>query len=266
MRIFYISLVFLVSSIQGLTQEAFDYHDLCEKYKTWFASDTTSWTYEDSLASAAYNDKLFELYKPIKEIFFNGELPYNFIYNIHNYDTSLLLSLLRLYTNSRDEYDKQIGIPIGLAGRLINRDATIIGTVVDKINHYKECRWYTTTYFVRTDSVIFSYFPIKRGDTILIHTNSFGYLGYCQGNGNLSIRTASAGRDYKIGDSNFCFRISHNGYLRHRKLWYRSPKKYLDPFCSNSFILYLDGTLRNCIGDADPKRVLDFVKKIKKWY
>ncbi|MCD4664532.1 MAG: hypothetical protein K8R68_04610 [Bacteroidales bacterium] len=266
MRTFCFFLIILVSSLQGLTQEAFDYQDLCEKYQTWFASDTIKWTYEDSLVAVEYNEKLYKHYKPIKEFYFSGDYADHKIYEALHYDTTLLFYTLKLYAESKEEYNRQIGIPIGLAVNLINRDATIIGTVVDKINHYKECRFYLTTYFVRVDSVIFSYFPANIGDTILIHTRLFGFEGYCQANENLGFGAATAGHDYRIEDSGFCSRLSRIGYVRYMQSRNRFSRNYLDPFCTNSFMQYLGETNRDCMRDADSERILDFVKKIKKWY
>ncbi|MCD4736907.1 MAG: hypothetical protein K8R53_12755 [Bacteroidales bacterium] len=88
---------------------------MCEKYKTWFVQDTVKWTLEDSLASSGYNDKLFDLYHPVKEFYFNGVSPYNHIYDIHHYDTSLLFLALKLYAESKEKYNRQFGIPITFA-------------------------------------------------------------------------------------------------------------------------------------------------------
>jgi hypothetical protein len=162
-----------------------------------------------------------------------------------------------LYADSREEYDRQIGIPIGLVVDLIKRDATIIGTVVDKISKYNELRWYTTTYFIRADSVIFSYFPINIGDTLLVQSQHFGGGG---------VPVCVDVRDYRIGDSGYCFPLTRQGYVRHLHDTHLSHMGYCDPFCTNSFTEYLKDTTPNCTRDADPQKVYDFVKKIKKWY
>lgn len=60
MRSFYIVFIVSIFLHQGFSQEAFDYNDLCEKYKTWFASDTINFTYEDSLASKAFSEELYQ--------------------------------------------------------------------------------------------------------------------------------------------------------------------------------------------------------------
>lgn len=239
---------------------------LCNNFENWFASDIVPWNYEDSLASCEYNDRLFDLYYPVKEFYFNGTSPYNFIYDIHHYDTSLLFLVLKLYADSIEEYDRQFGIPITLATNMINNDAFIIGTVVDKIDHYKECRFYTTTYVVRADSVVFSYFPIEVGDTVLIHSPIIGYNGYCQANKILGYSNSPHIYDYQIGNSDFCFFLDRKGYDRHFQ-FKNFTHNYLDPFCSNSFICNLRSS-KYCkqIKEVDQKKLSAFIKKIKTWY
>jgi hypothetical protein len=241
----------------GNAQEYYRTEKYCDKYSEWFAKDSVKWNKEDSIVAIEYSKKLYVLYKPIKEFYFSGEQPDQEIYSALHYDTTLLFSTLKLYAESREEYDRQIGIPIGQATRLINRDATIIGTVVDKINKYKELRWYTTTYFVRTDSVIFSYFPINIGDTLLVQSLHFGGSG---------IPVDIDMQDYQVGNSSLCFSLNRNVYVRHFHSTKPPHLVYLDPFCTNSFTQYIGENPQNCLNDTDPKGIHDFVKRIKKWY
>jgi hypothetical protein len=239
----------------GNTQEYYRTEKLCNKYSEYFGKDTVKWNKDDSLAAFEYNKKLYQLYKPIKEFYFSGEHPDQLIYSALHYDSTLLFYTLKLYGESRQEYDMIIGLPIGLVEDLISRDATIFGTVVDRINEFKESRWFRTTYLVRTDSVVFSYFPIKKGDTLLLHSNLFP-----------GVLVDADTRDYKTGDSGYCFRLSRQGYVRHFHDPHISHMGYCDPFCTNSFIQYLGETSFNCLRDADPEKVREFVSKIKKWY
>lgn len=236
-------------------QEYYRTEKYCDKYSEWFGKDTIKWNKEDTLTAIEYSKKLYQLFKPIKEFYFSGEYPDQLIYSALHYDTALLFYSLKLYAESREEYERQIGIPIGLVVDLIKRDATIFGTVVDKINDFKENKWFTTTYLVRTDSVVFSYFPIKTGDTLLLHSNLFP-----------GVLVDTDTRDYRIGDSGDCFRLSRQGYVRHFHDSHLSHMGYCDSFCPNSFTQYLGETSFDCMREADPKKVREFVSKIKKWY
>lgn len=272
MKFLYSTFLILVSLI-SFPQENNYVDRLCNKYEDWFASDSIQWNFEDSLASLEYRNKLFDLYQPIKEIFFNGAAPYNYIYNIHNYDTYLLFTILKLYADSKEEFDRQIGIPLNLATRLINNDAFIIGTVVDKIDHYQECRLYTTTCFVRTDSVVFSYFPIEVGDTVLIHAPLIGYYGYCQKDTVIGYHRAIEDYDFHVGDSASCFYLNRNGFVRFHQYQYK-PKEvskfsanHKDPFCSNSFVINPRTNNGYCksLKETDQKKLSEFIKRIKTW-
>lgn len=230
-------IVFILSFFyhQGFSQEAFDYHQLCEKNKTWFASDTINYTDEDSLASKAFSEELFKLYKPIKEIYYNGISPYMKIYCIKHFDTALLINILKRYALSDSTFNKQIGIPFILAHTILTNDAVIKGTVVDVINKYPECRFFISTYFIRVDSVIHSYFPLKNGDTVLMQSAINGYTGYCDTNRFTSYGVNACGPNIKLRESGI-YLLNRTGYVQHFQRgtnFYSKP--YTDPFCFNSF-------------------------------
>ncbi|MCD4729882.1 MAG: hypothetical protein K8R74_04730 [Bacteroidales bacterium] len=264
MRMFITTSLVLVSLI-SFSQENNYVNRLCNKYEDWFASDTIKWTFEDSLASLDYRNKLFDLYQPIEEFYFNGATPYLYMYNVHHYDTALLFSVIKLYADSKEEFDRQVGIPLNLATRLINNDAFIVGTVVDKIDKYPECRFYTTTYLVRTDSVIFSYFPIEIGDTVLIHSPFNGYNG-CNQNDTLHYSLPYKKFDYEVGGSGFCFYLDRKGFINHQQLFHGAEDEFFDPFCNNSFVRSASND-KQCksLKEVDQKKLAEFVKRIKTW-
>lgn len=266
MRTLYIFSIVLVFSLHGLAQEAFDYSELCEKYKTWFASDTIEWTYEDSLASLEYSEKLFNLYKPIKEVYYNGIAPYNRIYDIYHYDTALLFNILEWYPSSSPQYNEQIGIPFILAHRLLTNEALIKGTVVDRINKYPKCRFYISTLFIRIDSVVFSYFPLEKGDTVLFQSAINGYSGYCDTNQFVSYGENACGPNTKLGESGY-YSLDRTVYVQHfQRVIPNSPRRYTDPFCYNSFIdRRKSEKIEKLIRLADKKKLKEFTDKIKKY-
>lgn len=264
MRTIYIILIVLVISVPGVTQEAFDYQDLCEQYKEWFASDTIKWTNEDSLASYAYSKKLFDLYKPIKEVYNNGDYPYTKLYSIEHIDTALLCDVLRLYSHSPLQFDEQIGIPFLLAHYLLTRDAIIRGTVVDYINKYPECRFFISTYFIRVDSVVFSYFPLKKGDTVLFQSPINGYSGYCDTNQFVSYGVNACGPNIKLHESGI-YTLSRSGYVQHfQRIKNNMPRPYTDPFCYNSFSYRTkNDRIEELLQSVDQERLKNFIEKIE---
>lgn len=264
MRSFYIVFIVSIFLHQGFSQEAFDYNDLCEKYKTWFASDTINFTYEDSLASKAFSEELFNLYKPIKEIYYNGISPYMKIYNIRHFDTALLVNVLSWYSLSDSIYSEQIGLPFIFAHTILTNDVIIKGTVVDAINKYPECRFFISTYFIRVDSVIHSYFPLERGDTVLMQSAINGYTGYCDTNQFTSYGVNACGPNIKLRESGI-YILNRTGYVQHfQRGTNNSSKPYTDPFCFNSFAYRTKSEkIEELLQVADKEKLKAFIEKIK---
>ncbi|MEZ5197591.1 MAG: hypothetical protein R2764_14700 [Bacteroidales bacterium] len=263
MRIYCIICIIFIYYQQVSSQEAFDYQNLCEKYSSWFASDTIPWTYDDSLASEAYSKKLFDLYKPIREIYYNGHYPYPKIYDIAQIDTALLFNLLTTYASSSEKYEEQFGIPFSLAHYLVTQDAIIMGTVVDFINKYPECRFFISTYFIRVDSVIHSYFPLGKGDTVLMQSAINGYTGYCDTNQFTSYGVNACGPNIKMHESGV-YALDRGGYVNHfQRLKRDMPKPYTDPFCTNSFSYRTKSEkIEEMLKSADKEKLKAFIEKI----
>ncbi|MCD4696645.1 MAG: hypothetical protein K8S16_10445 [Bacteroidales bacterium] len=264
MKMIGLSVLVFISFI-SFSQDSTRVNTLCGNYYDWFANDTIDWDYEDSLASYNYNNKLFDLYQPIKEFYFNGISPYNHIYEIYHYDTALLFSILKLCAESKEKYDEQIGIPISVAHGLIKNDAMIIGTVVDRINKYTECRFYSTTYFIRTDSVIFSYFPISVGDSVLSQESVIGYTGYCDTNQFRTYTVNACGYNIKVGDEGY-FILDRSGYVRHFQYQNSNPSTidYKDPFCFNSFkCRFKNEESEKMFRSVNKEKLMEFTRRIK---
>ncbi len=68
-----------------------------EDYKKYFDGSGTVFTTQDSANAIKYNQRLFDLYSKIDEFYYKGKLPYNLIYQMNHYDTTLLYWVLDLY-------------------------------------------------------------------------------------------------------------------------------------------------------------------------
>ena len=237
---------------------------LCDQHKEYFEGKTTILTSKDSVDVEKYNDRLIDLYSGLKEIYYKGTYPYILAYNMKYYDTSLLFNTVRLYKKSIDQYNSKVGIPITLVTNIINNDAVIIGEVIDKINHYKKCRYFTTTYFIKVTSVIHSYFPLSINDTILIQSYSFGVTGYCESNKPTSRIELYGMHDYEIGEKNLLFLLNRRNYIRaFETIISKKEQNYKDPYCYNSFSRQArNEIIQNKINNTNIKNLKSFVKQI----
>ena len=205
-----ILIIFLVSSGCNKKEKI----PLCHQHKEYFEGKTTLLTAKDSADAELYDKRLFELYSNFNKIHYQYGYAYQLGYEMKYYDTALLFSTLNLYINDKKEYDKYINLPISLVTELIKNDAVIKGEVVNKINDFKECRYFTTTYFIKVQSVIHSYFPLNVGDTVLIHFPFFGMTGYCEPNKKLSFTAINHVMDYITGEKDLHILLNRKSYLR----------------------------------------------------
>jgi len=242
--------------------------DLCDKYKEYFEGKGSDYTKEDSVNVLKYAQKLTELYSKNKDVYISKTRPspYTYIYEMKSYDTSLLFKVLDLYTRDSVKYDEEIGIHWSFAKDIIINDAVIKGKVVDKINHYKECRHFTTTYFIKVDSIIHSYFSLSIGDTVLIHSNMFGVEGYCEHNKALGFGAVTHIIDYKIGETGLYFFLNRAIYDRIFKQTINKPgSKFKDPYCYNSFFRHtFNEGIKRQMKKTDKLKLSKFINKIKK--
>jgi len=232
-------------------------------YKDYFEQRSIS-THNDSVNVLKYHQKLKNIYANIKEVGF-GDLPYERIYEMKNYDTALLFSILKKYAFNRDQYNTEIGLPTYVATQLITNDAVIKGDVVKKINDYKDCRHFVSTYFIRVDSIIHSYFPLMVGDTVLIQFSSFGLTSNCDPDQGSGYSEDTDLKNYKVGEKNLIFLLDRGAYVRqYSKHVLKQLIKYRDPYCFNSFWRCLDMEFfAEKYNDCDKSRVEEFINKIK---
>ena len=261
-------LFFILIVIVAITSCKPEKVDLCDAYKDYFEGKGSGYTYEDSVNVLKYAQKLTELYSKNKDVYLSKTRPspYTYIYEMKNYDTGLLFKVLDLYVRDSIKYQEEIGIHWSFAKNIIINDALIKGTVVDKINHYKECRYFTTTYFIMVDSIIHSYFPLSIGDTVLIHSNLFGVEGYCEHNKALGFGATTHFKDYKIGEAGLFFYLNRAIYVSSFDKAINKPgSKYKDPYCFNSFFRYpLNEGIKRQMKKTDKLKLSKFVNKIKK--
>ena len=262
------SLFFVLIVVVVITSCKPEKVDLCNAYKDYFENKGSNFTHEDSVNVLKYKQRKRELYAKNKDVYLSDTKPnpHIKIYEMKNSDTTLLFKVLDLCTKDSVKYEKEIGIPWSFAQYIIINDAVIKGTVVDKINHYKECRYFRTTYFIMVDSIIHSYFPLSIGDTVLIHSNLFGVEGYCEHNKPTGFGAATHFKDYEIGEAGLFFYLNRAIYLRFfNETINKSGSKYKDPYCYNSFFRYpINEGIKRQMKKTDKLKLSKFVKKIKK--
>ncbi len=211
--------------------------ELCDKYEEYFGGNRSVFTAEDSTSVLKYVEKLYKLYSNNKDVYISDTRPspYDRLYDMKNYDTSLLFKVLRLFNEDSISYKNEIGIRWSFAQDIIINDAVIRGNVVDKINDHKECRYFSTTYFVEVDTIIHSYFQLNISDTVMIHVPLIGYT-YCEQNKPRGYGAITHMKDYQIGETGQYFYLDRDVYVRHQKRAMKdSTRNYKDPFCYNSF-------------------------------
>jgi hypothetical protein len=234
-------------------------------YKEYFEQRSIS-THNDSVNVLKYHQKLKNIYANIKEVGF-GNLPLERIYEMKNYDTTLLFSILKKYAFNREQYNAEIGISRYVATKLITNDAVIKGDVVKKTNDYKDCRYFVSTYFIKVDSIIHSYFPLMVGDTVLIQYSGFGLTSNCNPNQGGSFYSEDVNvKDYEVGEKNLIFLLDRGAYLRqYSKHVIKQIIKYKDPYCFNSFWRCMDMEFfAGKYNDCEKSQLENFIKKIKK--
>jgi hypothetical protein len=219
---------------------------------------------EDSTNVLEYVEKLNELYSNNKDVNISDTRPspYDRLYDMENHDTSLLFRVLALYNEDTIAYKKEIGIQWWFAQDIIVNDAVIRGNVMDKINDHKECRYFSTTYFIEVDTIIHSYFRLNIGDTVMMHTPLIGYT-YCEQNKPRGYGAITHNKDYKIGETDLYLYLDRDVYVRHlRRAIKDSSKNYKDPYCSNSLFRNPGNEgIQELIKQCDKEKLAEFVKK-----
>lgn len=238
--------------------------ELCDQYKEYFGDIKFEMSKQDSIDSYNY----FQYMKKIvtqNNAPFGGD-PYSFynLYLMNRTDTAFAMEIKREYYSDKSNYNKKYDIDYYLARYIIDSDAVVSGEVVSKDNYSDSCLFYTTTYIIRVDSVICSYFPISKGDKVIIRTNNFGYEGGCKTGDEKRVFTESShAYDYKENEFSVFF-ISKSIYIEQFNNFIFNNPKYFDEFCYNSFIAPNNNKLNGLFEKSNPNSLLKFVRNIQK--
>jgi hypothetical protein len=258
-----------VSKQKGTLQE----ENLCNQFEEAFKDVTYKVSKEDSLA--AYNFRhAFHKTKPYSlEPPFKGPDAFVYTYRMkylnqpglfmeseqtfHNYKN------IFKYKDYEDRYFKKYGVSYPVAHYVLNSDATFIGTVIHKDNFSDTCLLFKTTYIVRVDSILNSYFPLKKGDNVIIKSNAFGFEGGCSdGAGKRIFMTTSHILHYEVNDSAPFF-ITKSGYVRLFNQFIVTNTNFKDEYCYNSFMDQGYDFVNNLLLNSDKEKFNQFLHQIK---
>ena len=175
-KLFLVLLIFFIGvSITNCKPEK---KDLCNAYKDYFGDIKYPMGKQDSIDTYQYYHYLKRKVEENNGYFKGNPYSFSLFYYSKYLDTALYTSIL-IKNNSKfkEVYNKELGYNLYMALHLIISDAVFWGTVVGKDNYSDTCLHYKTTYYVKVDSIIHSYFPINPGDIVMIKSSLFGHLG-----------------------------------------------------------------------------------------
>ncbi|MEZ5199725.1 MAG: hypothetical protein R2764_26080 [Bacteroidales bacterium] len=238
--------------------------DLCNQYEEFFGNIKYEMSKQDSADTYEY----FQYFKKIitKNHAPYGGDPYGFgmLYRIKRTDTSFSNEITREFYGNRSHYIEKYGVDYYLARNIVNSDAVVYGEVVSKKNYSDSCLFFTTTYIVRVDSVLFSYFPIEIGNKVIIKTSNFGYEGGCK-TGIQKRMFTSTSHSYDFNENEFSlFLLSKSHYIMAFNKFILNNPKFYDKFCYNSFIALNNPKLNGLIAKSNPESLNEFISHIQK--
>ncbi len=118
---------------------------------------------------------------------------------------------------------------------LIQSDAIIVGRVIDKKENFKlnHVYFYKTDYYIIVEEVIHAYFPVQKGDTVLVKS-SLGICGTCDPNQKIMMVVSEHEKDFKINERQV-FMLEHNSgyYMKFLKIYHTGL--YDDQYCRSAF-------------------------------
>lgn len=236
--------------------------DLCDKYKEYFGDIKYFMSKQDSIDTYNYYHYLKRIIAKSGSPFGGNPFGFSLYYRMKRIDTSFANKILRDYYSDKTQFSQKYGISYYLARYVVASDAVVYGEVISKDNYSDSCLFYKTTYIIRVDSVISSYFPIKKGDKIVIKVNNFGFEGGCRTGDEKKIFTVSSqSYDYKLNQFSI-FLLSRDMYITQFNKFIKNNNKYFDKFCYNSFICPNNYKLNELFEISDSKKLIDFVNNI----
>lgn len=237
--------------------------NLCSKYEEYYKDRTFSMTTQDSIDSFKYFNQKKEWATNAGKAY--GGNPYSFTNNyiIKYRDTSFLNKIIKDYYFFPKKFKENVGLDYSLVNRFIENEAVIFGKVVAKDDYSDSCLFYTTTYTIRVDSVLHSYFSLEINDIVLLKTNGSGHVGGCgKENKQKYYFTSSHEYVYQVNESDYFF-LNRTTYLRQYEVFIKNNKRYFDPYCYNSFINRGSFRLSGLIQNSDKNKLSKFIKLIK---
>ncbi|OQX76827.1 MAG: hypothetical protein B6D61_08170 [Bacteroidetes bacterium 4484_249] len=256
--------LFAIITVISLTNCKPEKEDLCDKYKEYFENVKYSMSKQDSIDTYNYFHYLKRIVTQNGDPFGGNPYGFSLFYRMKRTDTAFANEIKRAYYKDNTLFNKKYGIDYYLARYIIDSDAVVYGEVISKDNYSDSCLFYKTTYIIRVDSVIYSYFPIIKGDKIIIKTTNFGFDGGCR-SGDDKLGFSTNLHSYNYNNTEFSvFFLSKPIYIEHFNKMIFDKSKYYDKFCPNSFIIPNNYKLNDLVEKSKPNSLLKFTNRIQK--